>query len=131
MGAFVIVFSYGKQTLLYMGIADKQIEKELIETYALKSTILKVADFGSDKGTTQRFLDEVDPQVAILFKRNGSVVSEMVLERLQETWIDIAQTHRLGTVSIKCHNDDYEIITIQPEEKDFTFRLENNIIYAI
>lgn len=123
MGAFVILFSYGKQTLLYMGIADRQVEKELIETYSLKSTMLKVADFGSDRGTTQRFLDEVDPQVAILFRKNGSTVSEIVLERLQETWIDIYQTHRLGTVSIKCHNDDYEIITVQPEEKGFTFRL--------
>ncbi len=126
-GALVLLFSYGKQTLLYMGIADYEVEKELINSYALKSTILKVADFGSEKGTTQPFLDEVDPQVAILFKKNGTPVSEIVLERLQETWIDIYQTNRLGTVSIKCHNDDYEILTVRPHEQDYSFGLANNI----
>jgi competence protein ComEC len=126
-GALAIVFSYGKQTLLYMGIADKKVEKELVDRHQLKSTILKVADFGSEKGTTQPFLEEVDPQVAILFKKNGVSVSELVLERLQETWIDIYQTSRLGTVSIKCHNDDYEILTVRPEEEDFSFGLANNI----
>lgn len=126
-GALVILFSYGKQTLLYMGIADFEVEKELINSYALKSTILKVADFGSEKGTTQPFLDEVDPQVAILFKRSGMPVSEIVLERLQETWIDIYQTNRLGTVSIKCHNDDYEILTVRPHEEENSFGLANHI----
>ncbi|MCT8138928.1 hypothetical protein H1D32_15125 [Anaerobacillus sp. CMMVII] len=126
-GALVIVFTYGKQTLLFMGIADKQVEKQLVDAYALKSTILKVADFGSEKGTTQAFLEEVDPQVAILFKKNGATVSELVLERLQETWIDIYQTYRLGSVSIKCHNDDYEILTVRPQEEDFSFGLANNI----
>lgn len=126
-GALVIVFSYGKQTLLFMGIADKQVEKQLIENYALKSTILKVAEFGSEKGTTQPFLEEVDPQVAILFKKNGVPVSELVLERLQETWIDIYQTYRLGTVSIKCHNDDYEILTVRPHEEELSLGLANNI----
>lgn len=127
-GALVIKFSYGKQTMLYMGIADKQVENELVANYSLKSTILKVADFGSEKGTTQSFLDEVDPQVAILFKKRDKVVSELVLERLQETWIDIYQTHRLGTVSIKCHNDDYEILTVRPEEKDSAFGLAKYVL---
>lgn len=126
-GALVIVFSYGKQSLLFMGIADKEVEKYLVDNYVLKSTILKVADFGSEKGTTQPFLDEVDPQVAILFKKNGANVSEIVIERLHETWIDIYQTQHLGTVSIKCHNDDYEILTVRPNEEDFSFGLANNI----
>lgn len=126
-GALVIVFTYGKQKLLFMGIADKNVEKELVDSYPLKSTILKVADFGSEKGTTQQFLDEVDPQVAILFKKSGTPVSELVIERLQETWIDIYQTNRLGTVSIKCHNDDYEILTVRSQEKEFSFSLAKNI----
>lgn len=126
-GALAIVFSYGKQSLLFMGIADKQVERQLINNYELKSTILKVADFGSERGTTQAFLDEVDPQVAILFKKNGVPVSEVVLERLQETWIDIYQTYRLGTISIKCHNDDYEILTVRPEQEEFSLGLANSI----
>ncbi len=125
LGALAIMFSFGRQSLLFMGVADKQVEKRLVEEYALKSTILKVADFGSEKGTTQKFLDEVDPQVAILFKKKDFPVSEIVLERLQETWIDIYQTSRLGTISIKCHNDDYEILTVKPEEEEFTFGLAN------
>lgn len=126
-GALVILFSYGKQTLLFMGIANKQVEEQLVDSYRLKSTILKVADFGSEKGTTQRFLNEVDPQVAILFKKNGTAASKLVLERLQETWIDIYQTNRLGTVSIKCHNDDYEILIVRIQAEEFSFGLATTI----
>lgn len=124
-GALVLLFTFGKHTLLYMSVADEMVERSLMSDYSLKSTILKVADFGDAKGTSQPFLEEVDPQVAILFKKKGKSVSELVLERLQETWIDIYQTYRLGTVSIKCHSNDYEILTVKPPTEDFNFSLAN------
>lgn len=124
-GSAVILFTFEKHRMLYMGIADELVEKSLMEDYSLKSTILKVAEFGDAKGTSQPFLDEVDPQIAILFKKRGQCASDVVLERLQETWIEIYQTYRFGTVSVKCHTDDYEILTVKPPVEEFSFRLAN------
>ncbi|MGO4888080.1 ComEC/Rec2 family competence protein [Anaerobacillus sp. MEB173] len=119
-GAMVVSFVYENYRTLYMGIANEDVERKLTEKYPLKSAILKVADFGSEKGTSQVFLEEVDPQVAILFKKKSRMVSELVIERLQETWIDIYQTYRHGNVSIKCNGDDYEILTVRSDEEDLS-----------
>lgn len=124
-GASVMLFTFEKHRLLYMGIADETVERSLMSDYSLKSTILKVAEFGDARGTSQPFLDEVDPHIAIVFKKNGQSVSDVVLERLQETWIEIYQTYRLGTVSIKCHTDDYEVVTVKPPVEEFRFSLTN------
>ncbi|MBU8907281.1 ComEC/Rec2 family competence protein [Desertibacillus haloalkaliphilus] len=118
MGAMVIGFTYGDLRTLYMGIADVKVEEQLANQFPLKSSILKVADFGSQEGTSQYFLDEVDPQVAILFKKRGESPSAFVLERLQETWIDIYQTYKIGTVLIKCTRNDYEILTVRTKKKE-------------
>ncbi|WP_096200903.1 ComEC/Rec2 family competence protein [Bacillus sp. FJAT-45350] len=116
--AFVISFTYGKQRTLYMGVANEAVERQLAEQYSLKSAILKVADFGSPFGTSQEFLKEVDPQIAILFHKMGVRPSETVLERLQETWIDIYQTSKNGSISIKCTSENYQILTVHTEEEE-------------
>ena len=120
---FVLSFMYGDQRTLYMGVADEEMERNLIEDFYLKSAILKVAEFGSPLGTSKAFLEEVDPQVAILFQKEGSLPSETVLERLQETWIDIYQTNKNGTVTIKFTESDYEILTVHLDEQQKRFSL--------
>ncbi len=116
--AFILSFQYGKQKTLYMGLANEEIENQLTQKYPLKSAILKVADFGSPMGTSQPFLEEVDPQVAILFNKSGILPSETVLERLQETWIDIYQTSKNGTISIKFSDNDYQILTVHADDQE-------------
>lgn len=118
-GSLALSLTFGNQRTLYMSIANEGVEERLAEKYMLKSAILKVADFGSELGTSQLFLDEVDPQVAILFKAKSKRTSELVLERLQETWIDIYQTNRLGNISIKCNGEDYEILTVRSDGEGF------------
>lgn len=124
--SFVLLFTYGNQKTLYMGLADEKVEQELAEMYSLKSAILKVADFGSALGTSQGFLNEVDPQVAILFSRNGKRPSEYVLERLQETWIDVYQTSISGTIMIKCTRDNYEILTVHTNKQEMRVASKNS-----
>ncbi|WP_218970569.1 ComEC/Rec2 family competence protein [Alkalihalobacterium alkalinitrilicum] len=121
----VLLFSYGDHRTLYMGIANSEVEELLMSKYELKSTILKVGDFGSAYGTSQQFLEKVDPQVAILFSLEGKRPSEYVLERLQETWIDVYQTNKIGTVSIKCTPENYEIWTVQASGQDFHIAVSN------
>ncbi|WP_078553308.1 ComEC/Rec2 family competence protein [Bacillus alkalicellulosilyticus] len=117
--SFVLSFTYGQFKTLYMGVANEKVEEKLLNDYALKSAVLKVADFASERGTTQPFLNEVDPQVAIVFQREGQLPSEYVLDRLQETWIDIYQTNKMGTVSIRSTLENYEIMTVHANEEEF------------
>ncbi|WP_209122626.1 ComEC/Rec2 family competence protein [Alkalihalobacillus sp. BA299] len=121
----VLLFSYGEHRTLYMGIANAEVEELLTSKYDLKSTILKVGDFGSSYGTSQQFLEKVDPQVAILFTLKGKRPSEYVLERLQETWIDVYQTNKMGAVSIKCTPENYEIWTVRASKQDFKVASSN------
>lgn len=121
----VLSFTYGEHRTLYMGLADSKIEEILASQFDLKSTILKVGHFGSSNGTSQEFLEEVDPQVAILFSLEGKRPSEYVLERLQETWIDVYQTKKIGAVSIKCTLDNYEIWTVRASGQEFHIAVSN------
>jgi competence protein ComEC len=115
--AMVIKFTYGDQKILYMGVADENVEKKLMKEQSINTDILKVGGFGSSEGTIPQFLEQVDPQVAILFHKKGLLPSESMIERLHEVWIDVYETHQVGTVSIKMNLDSYEVITIPVEEK--------------
>ena len=111
-----ILFSFGEHKMLYMTSSNKMIEKSILNDYDLSSVnILKIGDFASSTGTSQRFLEHVDPQVAIIFQKKGALPSQDVIERLQETWIDIYFTKQFGNISLKCTNKDYEIITLSIE----------------
>lgn len=110
--AMALMFTFGQQQILYMGLADEKIEKQLLEEYAVDAEILKVGEFGSNKGTIPEFLEKVDPQVAILFHKEGLLPSDQMIERLQEVWIDVYETKQVGTVTIKLSRDSYEVITI-------------------
>ena len=111
-----LLFSFGEHKLLYMTSSNKMIEKSILNEYDLSSVnILKIGDFASSTGTSQRFLEHVDPQVAVIFQKKGALPSQDVIERLQETWIDIYLTKQFGNISLKCTNKDYEIITLSIE----------------
>ncbi|MDQ0257440.1 beta-lactamase superfamily II metal-dependent hydrolase [Evansella vedderi] len=117
-GGCAFFIQHHDQKLLYMTIANPYVEEELVKEYDLKSTMFKVPDFGSDRGTSDSLLEEVDPQIAVIFRNGEDQPSSFVLERLQETWIDIYQTSRIGTVTIKCNDEDYEVITVRPSKEN-------------
>ncbi|UCZ54811.1 hypothetical protein LGQ02_08725 [Bacillus shivajii] len=117
-GSLSFFLTHKQKKLLYLTEANQRVEDQLVEDYDLKTTVMKVPDFGSEKGTSEKLLKEADPQVAVIFRNGEDLPSNYVLERLNETWIDIYQTSRSGTVTIKCLEDDYEIITVRPTEKE-------------
>lgn len=102
---------FGKLKMLYMSTNDPAIEKKLVQEKLSKINVLKVAEF-ANSGTSQAFLEYVDPQIAVIFRKKGVPPGQDVFERLQETWIDIYQTKQFGNITIKCTPDRYEVITI-------------------
>ncbi|MDG5787561.1 hypothetical protein QA612_08640 [Evansella sp. AB-P1] len=120
-GGSAFFINHFEQRLLYMTVANSKVERELVNEYDLKSTMFKVPDFGSDRGTSEDLLNEVDPQIAVIFRNGEDLPSSYVIERLEETWIDIYQTSRIGTVTIKCDQEDYEIFLLKPTQKEKSF----------
>lgn len=111
-----LLVDFGENKILYMASADKEIEKTLINQEVLKDVdVLKVADFAREEGTSQAFIENIDPKVAVIFRKNNTNPSQDVIERLYETWIDIYQTEQIGNVIVKCTSENFEVITIARE----------------
>ncbi len=111
--AMDLLLEYKGTYILYMTSAKEEVEANLMKDKDLSVVnILKVGDFGSPSGTTEAFLKECDPQVAIVFHKNQQKGITDVLERLHETWMDIYQTRQVGNISVKAKDHDYQVFTI-------------------
>lgn len=117
MGDLSFKMSFRHHRIIYMSTANKQLEEQLTSEQLLKAEILKVAEFAKAEGTTQTFLEKVDPQIAVIFRLQDQSPSPDVIERLGETWIDIYQTKQFGNITIKCNKEDYEVLTIPTKKK--------------
>ena len=63
----IIKITYGENTFLFTGDAEKEVEKEVINGgNDLKSDVLKVGHHGSTSSTTEEFLELVNPEIAII-----------------------------------------------------------------
>ncbi|WP_246942126.1 ComEC/Rec2 family competence protein [Bacillus pinisoli] len=114
-----ISMKFGDHRFLFMSIASKVLEQELINQNTLKDVnIIKVAEFADNNGTSQELLEAVDPQIAIIFNKQSLYPSADVLERLQNTWIDIYYTKQFGNVTIRCTENHYEVITLTVESSN-------------
>ncbi|ARK30344.1 ComEC/Rec2 family competence protein [Halalkalibacter krulwichiae] len=107
-----IMSIHEKHHIFFSSEANEQLERNWIENGLTRVSLLKVAEFGANEGTSQRFLNEIDPEVAILFSKQNSEVSGQLLERLQETWIDTYALKQNGSVIMKINDFDYEIVTV-------------------
>lgn len=115
-----LVFQYiqkGNRILFTSDISEKT-EQELIPQYDLHSQILKVSDFGSNQSSSPEFLAEVDAHVAVIFHRPVFYLGHEVLERLEESWMDVYPIKKHGNIIIVFMKDDYQLF-IRESEKGF------------
>lgn len=91
---------YQDKSFLFAGDAGFETEKELIgQNFNLKSDVLKISHHGSKNSTSQEFLQEVAPEIAVISvgKNNQySHPSSETLERLKN--IKILRTDLLGDI---------------------------------
>lgn len=94
-GSIVLMISYGDVEYLLTGDAGVEVEKELIEEYDLDAEVLKVSHHGSETGTSQAFLEEVDPIYGMLsYGENNQYghPDSVVMKRLLDYGVDVIQT---------------------------------------
>jgi competence protein ComEC len=104
-------------TLLMMGDASKEVEKDLIETYQdrLKVDMLKVGHHGSNTSTSYEFIEWVFPQIAIVsVGRNNryGMPHEEVLYALNH--IKTYRTDKDGSIIFTFKNGQYTVKSYAP-----------------
>ncbi|MBP1933404.1 ComEC/Rec2 family competence protein [Ammoniphilus resinae] len=108
--SLVFQLIHDKVKWMFTSDINDEIEYQLIEKYNLKSQILKVSDSGSNQASSPSFLEKVDAHVAVIFQDLTNTIGfDDVIERLNETWLDVYQTKTHGTVSVLSDGRDYQI----------------------
>ena len=98
--SIVIELDYKNTKYLFMGDATTKIENQ-IEWDDVD--VLKVAHHGSDSSTSQRFLEQITPQYAIISvgKDNGyNLPSQEIIDRLENNNIKMYRTDKDSTIWI-------------------------------
>ncbi len=106
--------SYGLESFLFMGDAEKNAELDLIESgINLASDVLKVGHHGSKTSSTKKFLKSVSPNYAVISSgpdRNNLPKKE-ILDRLYDFDIRIYRTDTMGNITFLTNGDGLKIIT--------------------
>lgn len=112
----LLKISYGKTSFLFTGDAEAEIEMEVLKLNKdLKSDVLKVGHHGSITSTTDSFLKEVSPKIAIIssgLDNSYGHPSSQILKKLSDNKSEIFRTDEDGTIiltsdgnSIKRHKN--------------------------
>lgn len=102
--SIIVQLRYGESTFLLTGDAPKSIEEYLVlvEGEHLQSDVLKVGHHGSRTSTSELFLNEVNPQYAVISagrdNRYGHPHTD-VTDLLFNNGIEILQTAQEGTIT--------------------------------
>lgn len=110
LGEMTFTIEYGENSILYMSVNDTNSDEGL-EAYNLKPEIIKIADFGQSNSPSSKLLHEMDPHISIVFNQKSVTPNRDLMERLNESWIDVYQLKQVGTTIIRLNLNDYEIIS--------------------
>jgi len=101
---------YRKKSFLFTGDAGKEVEEDLInQNVNLDSDVLKVGHHGSDGSTTDHFLDEVSPDIALISVGKGNTYGHphrAVLEKLAHRNIRTYRTDHDGDIHIRSNGEE-------------------------
>ncbi len=114
--SIVVKLFYKNADFLFTGDIEEAAEKELLVWQnILQCDILKVGHHGSSTSTNFKFLDKVNPIIAVITvgKNRFGHPSPKVIERLEDKNIQIYRTDINGTVIIRTNGQEYWIKTLR------------------
>ncbi len=116
--SIVTKLQYKDTSFVFTGDAEKPSEDEMIKKgYDLSANVLKIGHHGGRTSTSEAFLNNVNPQFAVISVEKGNDYGhphKETIERLKKKGINILRTDEIGTivfvsdgVSIKVRGLDY------------------------
>jgi competence protein ComEC len=124
--SLVLKLSYGRQSFLFTGDIEADAEAEIAASGVdLKSRVIKVPHHGSLTSSTDRFLSQVQPQVAVVSVGKRGMFhlpNEKVLDRYQRRGTRILRTDQHGAIYLETDGQSLRISSFQnpPSETPFT-----------
>ncbi len=98
----VFMIEYQTKKFLLMGDCESSVEGRIVDKYGnlLKADVLKVGHHGSNTSTSQKFIDEVAPNYAVISTDGNSQYfpNSKVLERLKNANSQVLSTAKMGTI---------------------------------
>ena len=106
-------FVYGENKFLFMGDASENMEKEIEQP---EIDVLKVGHHGSSTSSSEDFLNQTKPKVAIIscgINNTYGHPNEDALKRLENIGAEIYRTDEDGTILLTSNGSTYNIQTIK------------------
>lgn len=95
---------YGEFTMLFTGDIEETVEREITKKYNMNSNILKVAHHGSKSSSSEDFIKNVNPEVALIGVGKDNKYghpSDKTLDTLKLINTEIYRTDLCGEIYIK------------------------------
>lgn len=109
--SIIIRMTYGNESFLFMG--DAEVENEATRQWP-ETDVLKVGHHGSNTSSSERFLKQVNPKIAIIMvgKNNTyKLPKDIILERIQKLGTTIYRTDIDGNILISSDGNSIEVFT--------------------
>jgi len=124
-GSVVLRLTYGQTSLLLTVDIEKETDGALLAWgERLQAQILKVAHHGSRTSSQPRFVEAVDPQIALMqvgsFNRFGHPAPEVV-QRYEARGTEVYRTDRRGAILLKSDGKSIEFDTMIGENTAIKF----------
>lgn len=113
----VIKATYGKNSFLFMGDAEKKSEKDILNAgFDVSADVIKLGHHGSKTSSSEVFLKSVNPTLAIIscgVNNQYNLPSEKTLDMLDKLGIQYKRTDVSGTIVV---GSDGEHIYVSTEK---------------
>ncbi|WP_438312040.1 MBL fold metallo-hydrolase [Sporosarcina sp. FA9] len=113
--SLVLRIQYGEIIFLFTGDAERQAENEMVSIGVnLKAHVLQVGHHGSSTSSTERFLQAVEPEVAIYSAGAGNSYGHPNLEaidRIEASGAHLYGTDVHGTILVETDGKTYTVLT--------------------
>lgn len=106
----VIKVSFGKMDILMTGDAESKAEKAMLENskISLECEILKLGHHGSNTSTSEKFLDEVNPEYGLISCETGNSYahpSTETMKNLKKRKVKVYRTDEQGDIVLTVTSD--------------------------
>jgi beta-lactamase superfamily II metal-dependent hydrolase len=117
---FSITFFHHR--FLWMSSQSSHSEGVLLSKSLKNVNIVKIPVHSKSESMSQRLLEHVDPQTAILYRSKERLLNGDMLEAINEEWIDLYLTGQHGLIAVKFNKRNYEVLTF--DQGDGVFKEE-------
>ncbi len=113
----VVKLVYGNNSFVFTGDAEEESEQEMLHSSlvgGLKAEVLKVGHHGSSSSTSERFLNVVAPQYAVIMCGTDNDYGhphKETIEKLNQAGVKIYRTDQNGNIVITSDGNTFETIT--------------------